>query len=88
MDEITESGNSQLRDMNRKFRAESAKYLLAAFGLVAGLAWNEAVKSLIDSIFPIESNSVPAKFIYALVVTIIVVVFTYYLSRLAKKEEN
>ncbi|RJQ14372.1 hypothetical protein C4553_01495 [Candidatus Parcubacteria bacterium] len=62
-------------------------YIVAAFGFVAGLAWNEAIKALIESFFPLAKNTLTAKFGYAVIVTIVVVVLTMYLFRLARKEE-
>lgn len=61
-------------------------YVTAAFGLVAGLAWNEAIKSLIEFLFPFNATSILAKFIYAAGLTIILVVITYYLSKVLKRK--
>ncbi len=63
-------------------------YILAALGLVAGLAWNEAVRALIEAVFPGDTNSLLAKFVYAVAVSIIVIVVSLYLTRLNKKREN
>ena len=56
----------------------------AGFGFVAGLAWNEAIQELFKQFFP-EHGSLVAKFFYAIVITIIVVVVTTKLSRVANK---
>jgi len=53
---------------------------------VAGLAWNEAIKALIEYLYPLDKNSLLAKFVYAALITIIVVVFTTYLF--GSKEES
>ena len=45
--------------------------LTAAFGLVAALAWNEAVQGLFRALFP-EAGDLLAKFVYAVVVTAVV----------------
>ena len=63
-------------------------YILAAFGLVAGLAWNDAIKAAIDYFFPAGSNTVTARFIYAIGITIVVVVLASYLARFMKKEAS
>lgn len=60
---------------------KSLGYLIAAFGLVAGLAWNEAVKSLIEFFFPFSDDSLLAKFAYAVLMTVLVIVVTVYLSK-------
>ncbi|OGI93795.1 hypothetical protein A3A03_00835 [Candidatus Nomurabacteria bacterium RIFCSPLOWO2_01_FULL_40_18] len=57
-------------------------FLVGGLGLVAGLAWNDAVRSLIEHFFPLERNSVLVKFVYAGVITVVVVIFSMYLSRL------
>lgn len=82
----------KLREETRMLQ-ETAKekvvgYLLTAFGLVAGLAWNEAIKGLIDYLFPIDKNGLQAKFIYAVIITLVVVLVSVYLVRLTKKEKK
>ncbi len=52
----------------------------AGFGFVAGLAWNDAIQSLFKLLFP-EQGSLVAKFVYATIVTVIVVMVTTRLSR-------
>jgi len=61
-------------------------YILAALGFVVALAWNDAIKSFIEALFPLDKNSLWAKLIYALIVTIIIVVATIFLTR--KTEEQ
>lgn len=53
-------------------------YISAAFGLVAGLAWNDAVSALIEYIFPLSQNTLFAKFAYAILITILVIFATSY----------
>ncbi|PIR06003.1 hypothetical protein COY65_00255 [Candidatus Jorgensenbacteria bacterium CG_4_10_14_0_8_um_filter_39_13] len=61
---------------------------MAAFGLVAGLAWNEAIKSLIEYIFPLSRNTLLLKFVYAILITLILVFISIYLVKLLKAEEK
>ncbi|MBI4137353.1 hypothetical protein HY469_04790 [Candidatus Roizmanbacteria bacterium] len=63
-------------------------YIVAAFGVVAGLAWNDAVNSLINFLFPLSRDTVYAKFIYAILITVILVMLTVYISRLFAKDES
>ncbi|MFH1767069.1 MAG: DUF5654 family protein [Patescibacteria group bacterium] len=63
-------------------------YLLAGFGVVAALAWNDAIKALIDQFFPAEESGLAAKFIYALIVTLFVVIITLVLAKVFKTEEK
>jgi hypothetical protein len=56
----------------------------AGFGLVAALAWNDAIQKLFKKIFGDASNLV-AMFAYAILITIIVVLITFYLGRITNK---
>jgi len=74
--------------LQKEARKRVVTYITAAFGLVAGLAWNDAIKSLIEYWFPVNQGSVTAKFVYALLVTAILVVVTMYLVRLFKDKKE
>ncbi|MBI5038070.1 MAG: hypothetical protein HZC01_05210 [Candidatus Kerfeldbacteria bacterium] len=67
-------------------REKTAGYIVAALGLVAGLAWNDAVRALIDALFPLSTNALWMKFVYAIVVTLLVVAVSVQLLTLTKKE--
>jgi len=73
-------------NLQQEMREKTVGYILAAFGLVAGLAWNEAIKSFIDLFFPSSGNSILIKFIYAIIITFVVVIMSFYLVKLNKKE--
>ncbi len=79
---------SDNKKIKSEIRERTLGYIIAAFGIVAGLAWNDAVKSLIEYVFPGDKNSLTVKFIYAVVITIVVVVVTTMLMRLFKKEDE
>jgi hypothetical protein len=55
-----------------------------AFGLVAALAWNDAIQSLFTLVFG-QASGIAAKFVYAAIITATVVVVTMRLSRLANR---
>lgn len=78
---------SKKKTIREEARERTLGFVLAALGFVAGLAWNDAIKALIDSLFPLGKDSLPARFIYAVAVTIVVVVITVYLVRWLQKEE-
>lgn len=65
------------------FKAVSAMSV-TGFSLVAALAWNELIKSIIDLYIP-KGSSVISHLIYAIVVTTVVVLVTMYLSGVAKR---
>jgi preprotein translocase subunit SecE len=61
-----------------------SELITAAFGLVAALAWNTAIQELFTVIFP-EAGDLIAKFLYVVVVTVIIVFVTIRLGRLAER---
>lgn len=58
------------------------------FGLVAALAWNDAIKELFTKIFPQPGGSIFAKFGYAVLITVLVVIITVQLGRLINVAKN
>ncbi len=74
------------KNLKTEVRDKMVTYLTAAFGLVVGLAWNDAVKAFLEFVFPIQKNTLWAKFGYALALTVIFVVITIYIARLLKKQ--
>ena len=63
-------------------------YILAALGFVVGLAWNDAIKALIEDMFPLDKNNIFAKFIYALIVTVLIVMATIILTKKTEQEKT
>jgi hypothetical protein len=72
----------------RELRGRTATYIGGAFGLVAGLAWNEAITSFINYVFPLEKNTLLIKFLYAIAVTIVVVILVSYLEKKLRGPET
>lgn len=72
--------------LTTQVKAQIITLLTGAIGLIAALAWNEAVKALFVKIFG-EANGLAAKFGYAVVVTIIVVWMTMRLAKLNVQDE-
>lgn len=64
-----------------------AALITAAFGLVAALAWNDAIKLLFKEIFGTQEQVGPM-IIYALLVTVIAVILTIIVARAASKAKN
>lgn len=81
---------TQFKDEQKKIRKEvmgkMVASLLAAFGFVLALAWNDAIKSTIENFFPVGSGGLTTKFIYAVLLTAAVVVVGYYVSKLTSKD--
>ncbi len=84
MAKITEKETSFRKELFEQFVTLST----SGFGLVAALAWNEAVqafvKDYIERFYPNQSGVI-SKFIYAVIITVFAVIVTYQLSRLASR---
>ena len=74
--------NNNLSKISREVKEKTLGFIITAFSLVAGLAWNEAIQSLINSFFTIDKNSIWAKFIYALAMTLALVFIAVYLTKI------
>ena len=61
----------------------------SGFGLVAALAWNEAIQSFvkeyIDQYISVGSGII-SRFIYAIIITAFAVFITYQLTKLTKED--
>lgn len=76
--------------MSREILDNMVQLMTAAFGLVAALAWNAAIQALFEAVLP-GSGDLAAKFLYAVIVTVAVVLVTVRLGRLSerlKREEE
>ena len=62
-----------------------ATLMIAAFGLVAALAWNDTIKAIFQEVFPSPGNNITAMVVYAVVVTIIAVIVTIWVGNIIKK---
>lgn len=83
---------AETSEKERSFRRELIEQFVtlstSGFGLVAALAWNEAiqafVKDYIDRFYPNQSGVI-SKLIYAVIITLFAVIVTYQLSKLASR---
>ena len=77
------------KKLSNEAKDRSIGYIEAGLGLVAGLAWNEAIKTTIETLFPVSKSTVIAKFIYALIITVIIVAISVNLRKISGlKDEN
>lgn len=72
--------------MKKEVIEKIAALITAAFGLVAALAWNDAIKEVFKAIFG-EDGSIPAMLSYAIIVTIIAVWMTIWIGKIVSKKE-
>jgi hypothetical protein len=68
------------KDVKIEFFAKLTTLVATAFGLVAALAWNDAIQSFFK-LLPLQNQQVGAKFIYAIFITVIIVLVIYYFNQ-------
>ncbi|RJO59245.1 hypothetical protein C4546_03420 [Candidatus Parcubacteria bacterium] len=73
--------------LHKKITQQIETLLTGALSLVAALAWNEAVKALFEKIFG-QASGLIAKFLYAIIVTVVVVWVVTRLSKLSAQVES
>ena len=71
-----------MRNATSEIAGQVLHLATSALGLVAALAWNDAVQAVFREYFPTGSG-IAAKFVYALIVSVLVVAVTINLARLA-----
>lgn len=72
------------KELRSEFLKTMVQLATASFGLVAALAWNDAIQNLINR-FLSSGPGLKSKFIYAIFITVIAVVITYFLGKAAQK---
>lgn len=76
-----EKPKEEIKQIRSAFVAKVLSLMLAGFGLVAALAWNDAIQTLVKKIFGESSGGIAAKFVYALLVTALLAIVSIKLSR-------
>ncbi len=88
---FTKFKNDKINLVEKELHQQLIKQLLtlatAGFGLVAALAWNDAIqfifRNYLDPVLKDTSGGVVSRLIYAVIVTIIAVFVTYNLSKIS-----
>ncbi len=78
---------NDLKETKKAVKEKMFTLILAGFGLVAALAWNDAIQTLFKVLFP-KSDGVIGKFVYALLVTLIIVFITLQLKKISGEDEK
>lgn len=71
--------------MEKQILEKLLALIIAAFGLIAALAWNEAIQAIFKKIFG-EASSITAMLFYAILITIIAVIITIWFGKLSTKK--
>jgi len=72
--------------MRKEIIEKIASLIIAAFGLVAALAWNGAIQAIFKEVFGTAEGLIPM-LVYAVVVTIVAVVITIWIAKISGKKE-
>lgn len=78
----------QGEELKGEIQEKVISYVGAGFGVIASLAWNEAIKAMIEYFFPLKQDTILAKFLYAAIMTLVLIFVTMYLVRVFKKENE
>ena len=77
----------KIKETEKDVKEKMLTLILAGFGLVAALAWNDAIQTLFNVLFP-KSEGVIGKFIYAAIVTILIVFISSHLKKISERIEQ
>lgn len=70
--------------MKKEVVEKLAALIIAAFGLVAALAWNSAIQEIFKAVFGTASGII-AMIFYAVIVTVVAVVATVWIGKISDK---
>lgn len=86
--EIVKKTKEEIRKYRLAVIQQMLKLATAGFGLVAALAWNELIRTFINDYLKTKlgfDSGLISLIIYAITVTVLAVVITLQLSRMAEK---
>lgn len=84
---MVEPIKKEFKEAQKELKERMTTLILAGFGLVAALAWNDAIQTFFNTFFPKGSGGLVGKFLYALLTTIIVVIISVQLRKISEKKE-
>ncbi len=76
----------ETNEIKKELRSRTFGYISGALGLVAGLAWNDAITEMLNTLFPVAKDTIVVKFLYAAIFTIAVVVLVRYLDKMINRD--
>jgi hypothetical protein len=65
-----------------------SELITTALGLVAALAWNTAIQNLFDTVFGGSGSKLAGPFVYATLITFVVIFAAIAVSRAAERAKN
>lgn len=78
---------AEKRSLHKELLQQMLALLTSGFGVVAALAWNDAIQGFMKEFIEprIPGSGLISKFIYALLITFLIVFITYQLSTIAAR---
>jgi ABC-type Mn2+/Zn2+ transport system permease subunit len=75
------------KSLTAEITAQLLVLATSALGLVAALSWNDAVQAVFKEYYPATRGIAP-KFVYAILVSLLIIITTINLTRLANYAKN
>ncbi len=82
-DQVVNKIRQEVEQTKKALTQKTTALIIGGFSFVAALAWNEAIKSLFDVYFK-KSNGLIGKFVYALIITLAVVIVSIRLEKISE----
>ncbi len=76
------------KPIHQKVASQTITLITTSLGLVAALAWNEAITEYVNTYIKprfADGSGVISLFIYAITITAVTVLVSYYLSKISKR---
>lgn len=85
-----EETTAQRKSLHREIIAQMLALITSGFGVVAALAWNDAIQGFVKEFVEprIPGSGLASKFIYAILITTFIVLATYQLSQVSSRLER
>ncbi len=74
--------------MKKEIIEKLSTLITASFGLIAALAWNNAIKSLFAENGPLYFLAKGGVWVYAIIVTILAIMATIWIGKIAEKVDK
>lgn len=79
----------EIKELKLETLVKMTDLATAGFGLVAALAWNEAIQSLVNKFLPKSTDGgIIAQVFYAVIITVFVVLVTVRLGRMTGRAKE
>ena len=81
MNPVFDKAKEAEKEVRGELQTQIKGFIMTGIGLIVALSWNDAIKAFIDYIYPAEGKGIFAKFIYALILTLTVIIISKFLLK-------